>query len=97
MQGNDRARSGRCYRTTHDWAAGGRITRTIVEAVAEVRGREPASGQPLNEVLDPDALDRLFRSRSTDDQPGDVRVEFVFGGCEVTVTGAGEVEARSLL
>lgn len=57
----------------------------VVRAVSAVEGRDPLSLRPLTDVLDPDALDRLF-----DPQPdGSARrggsLTFVYSNCRVTV------------
>ena len=49
------------------------VSTAIVRAVSAVKGREPCSLRPLAYVLDPDALDVLFESRSNG-QPGQVAV-----------------------
>jgi hypothetical protein len=63
----------------------------VITAVAEKTGKDPTEVGPLYHVIDPDALDRLFSAT-----PGNGRnqghVEFAFAGCEVVVSGDGEVE-----
>jgi len=63
---------------------------TVVHAVLEVTGKDPTDVN-LNDVIQPDALNRIF-SPKHDGTPRDGgRVEFDFAGCHVTVCGDGEV------
>lgn len=64
----------------------------VVEAVAAREGVDPVElDRPLNDVLDPDALDRLVRSY--DAQPGasPFEVSFTYYGYSVTVSSSGTV------
>jgi hypothetical protein len=70
-------------------AAGAETTVAVAEAVAEVTGEPPTSTPPLFEVVDPDALDRLFAPRSAGLVDG--RVVFPVADCWVTVHAAGRV------
>lgn len=70
------------------------VSVTVIEALADARGVNPVDVErPLYDVVDPEALDRLF------DRPGgdgiDGRVVFSFDAHEVTVTASGEVLVRS--
>lgn len=56
---------------------------TVVTTVAEVTGRSPLEMEPLGEVIDPDALDRLLDS--PDDRLSSVAVSFDYCGQQVTV------------
>jgi len=62
----------------------------VVETLADALDRDPLDLPPLNDVLDPDALDALFA-----DTPGGTVREgaFVFEccGCTVAVLGSDEV------
>lgn len=69
------------------------LTRAILEAVADREGTDPVDiDQPLHDVLDPDALNSLFPSTSTERSDG--RVEFTYYGYEVTAYGDGRVHVR---
>lgn len=58
----------------------------IVETVAEATGRDPRSlHPPLNDVVDPDALEQLI------DGDGLTRVSFEYSGRTVVVDGDGRV------
>lgn len=72
------------------------VSSAVTFAVAAVEGVDPCSLRPLNDVLDPDALDALF-----DPGPGGTpriggRVSFVYSQCRVTVEN-GEYLTISLL
>lgn len=57
----------------------------VVRAVSAVEGRKPESLPPLAYVLDPDALDALFESRSNGQPRTGGRLSFVYSGCRVSI------------
>ena len=61
------------------------VSTAVVRAVSAVNGRDPLSLRPLTEVLDPDALDRLFGSRHDGAPRLAGRLTFVYSKCCVTV------------
>lgn len=63
----------------------------IVEAVADLEGADPADLEPsLAEVIDPDALDKLFADRHAGhDRAG--RVSLRYAGHDVVIHGDGRV------
>lgn len=63
----------------------------VIAAVAEETGNDPTEVGPLYHVIDPDALDRLF-SATRGNGRNQGHVEFVFAGCDVVVSGGGDVE-----
>lgn len=67
------------------------ISTAVVTAVAERNGVEPTELEhPLYDVVDPEALDSLFARGGT--ATGSTRyVVFSYEGCEVRVTGEGDV------
>ncbi|WP_394742729.1 HalOD1 output domain-containing protein [Natronococcus roseus] len=70
-----------------------RPTRAIIEAVAEhevvdVTAIEPPAYEPLYAVVDPEALDALFRS----DPSTELSLSFEYAGYDVTVSGNGRVD-----
>jgi hypothetical protein len=89
-----------CYRVRHDFGRDRSIDATVAAAVAAVVDADPAATRPLAEVIDPDALDRLFdpsADASRDDGgPPTGRVVFRYLGCEVSVDAAGTVSIRPL-
>lgn len=66
----------------------------VVEAVAAATGYDPYDVPPLYEVVDPDALDDLFSPKHDGTPRRAGRVTFPLAGCNVTVTGHGEVVVR---
>lgn len=73
--------------------SGRSVSTVVVEAVAESMGVSPLElDPPLHRVVDPDALDDLFRSDGT--TTASPRVSFTYAGHEVTVRGRGDVEVR---
>lgn len=66
------------------------VSQAVIEAVAEAKGVPPAEiDPPLHEVVDPDALDRLFAPTFTGGDRPSGRIVFTYGGCEVVVRGDG--------
>lgn len=63
----------------------------VVKAVAAKRGVIETDLPPLAEVINPDALDNLFGSRSTRMTRKGGKVTFMYCGYSVTVTASGEV------
>lgn len=75
-------------------STGESVSQSIVEAVAEAEGVAPEElAPPLYEVIDPDALGRLFASTSNADR-GDGRVTFRYAGHDVTVESDGAVSVE---
>lgn len=69
------------------WSADITPSNAIVSAIADTEDVDPLEVDPLYDVLDPDALDGLFGSRS-DGTPryGDVCVEFRLNGYTVALS-----------
>lgn len=70
-----------------------RPTRAIIEAVArhegvDVTAVEPPAYEPLYAVVDPEALDALFRDDSSDA----TSLSFEYAGYDVVVSGNGQVD-----
>lgn len=78
------------HRFTYHESTDQSIGVSIIHAVASVSGVDPLSLQPrLYDVVDPDALERLLSSASSE-----VQITFRFGIYEVTVTGDGSIFVR---
>lgn len=60
----------------------------VVEAVASAKGVDEVDLPPLNDAVDPDALNALFKPR--DDPEG--LVTFTYADCEVTVFSNDRVD-----
>ncbi|MFC7172987.1 HalOD1 output domain-containing protein [Haloplanus litoreus] len=63
---------------------------TVVHAVLEATGKEPTDVN-LNDVVQPDALNRLFSHKHDDTARSGGTLTFEFAGCLVTVEGDGEI------
>lgn len=75
--------------TSDDGDRSERVSATVIEEVATVKDVDPLDLEPLYSVVDPDALDAIFRR--TDDTTPPLTVHFTMDGCEVIVHGDGEV------
>jgi hypothetical protein len=78
-----------------EWREGD-ITCRIVEAVAASAGGDVTDVVPLYDVLDPDALERLFRPSAPSRADANPSVRFEYEGHVVTVDGDGDVDVRRL-
>lgn len=77
---------------THEWATPGELTDTVVHAVARAAGVEPIDLEPLNESIDPDALNAIFHPRPDGtERSSDCRLRFTTNGYHVVVSGDGTV------
>lgn len=80
------------FHVRHDWTREGRLSRTIVDAVAAMRGTPPTHITPLFTAVDTDALDRLFLPRATSTPRNGVgSVELSVDGLQITATSDGDV------
>ncbi|WP_228546396.1 HalOD1 output domain-containing protein [Halegenticoccus tardaugens] len=61
------------------------MSTAVVRAVSAVEGREPCSLRPLAYVLDTDALDTLFESRSNGQPRTGGCLSFIYCGCRVSI------------
>lgn len=77
-------------------AGNNHISQSVIEAVAEAEQIDPVELSPtLFQIVDPDALDEIFASVSTDDQR-EGQVVFTYIGYEVTVSSEGVVSVEPL-
>jgi hypothetical protein len=58
------------------------VAEGVIEATIEVANHEATSLDPLYSVIDPDALNALFRPGHS----GNPQVTFQYNGCEIQVT-----------
>ncbi len=61
------------------------ISMAVVRAVSALAGQDPLSLPPLGNVLDTDALDALFDTRSEGTPRTGGQLSFVYNGYRVTV------------
>lgn len=81
---------GETYRTCHDWKQKEAISTTVATALSEATRREPLTLRPLDQVINAEALDRLF-SPAGDSLRLHGHVTFEFEGHDVTVHGNGKI------
>ena len=62
----------------------------IVDEVADTTGADPLELPPLYEAVDPEAIEALTEHAGAD---SDLRVEFSYADCTVTVRADGSVSA----
>jgi hypothetical protein len=87
--------TGRIYHVRHDWESDGSLSQTIIEAIAAMQEIDSDDVEPLETVVDPDAMDRLFgprREAPRRDEEGHIRFEL--DGYDVRVTWSGDVSIR---
>ncbi|GKZ14087.1 hypothetical protein HAL_19680 [Haladaptatus sp. T7] len=72
------------------------MSTTIVRHVAAEKKVNPSDLRPLYEVIDPEALDLLFDPLTDGTLRASGRVIFEYSGCQVVVTGTGDVQATLL-
>lgn len=67
----------------------GPVSETVIDAVAEATGVDPLDLEPLYTVIDPDALNSLFRPSVG--CPAAMELRFSMADCQVVVHEDGEV------
>lgn len=67
------------------------VSDEVISAVAAARGADPLDLDPLNEAIDPDALDALYRRDGRERASTPDRLEFTYSGCGVVVDEGGSV------
>lgn len=71
------------------------LIEVVAEQIAEEERTAPTDlDPPLYEVIDPDALNRLFGATPDGVPRSDGCVKFTYAGYEVRVTSEGEVEVE---
>jgi hypothetical protein len=77
------------YRVTAEEDRGRSLSTRIIFAVAEITETEPTELRPLNDVVDPEALDDLFEERVAGNDTD--LVAFNYAGVRVSVYRDGEL------
>jgi hypothetical protein len=77
-----------------EWEPPERPSTAVVEAVQAVTGEELTEMPPLNDAIDPDALDAVLAPRDARTQEF-ARVSFTYNGVRVRVDRENEIEIRS--
>lgn len=89
----------------YEVSAGESFSEGVVSAVSAVSDVEPVPDvgpdvepdrtlEPLYSVVDPDALDKMFRTSGNDGCPRQGRVTFSYHGYEVTVRSEGSISVE---
>lgn len=73
------------YRAEYRRDRNGALSVFVGQLVAMVADEDPMSIPPLNDAIDPDALDSLFAPRQTGGQRTAGHLEFTYAGYRVTV------------
>ena len=72
------------------------VSLKVIKAVARCVGAEPTTLEPpLASVIDPDALESLYRSGTAGPGDSNLTVEFTYNDCRVVVTESGDVSVRA--
>ena len=83
------------FTTTHDWSGDVPLSTTILSLVTKATGLAPEELAPLNDIVDPDALDNLFAPRGCGTARPAGAVSFEFEDLHVSIGRDGTVNVRS--
>lgn len=72
-----------------DWTKFNSPTIAVVTAVAEEADVDPVTIEPLNEVVDPEALDNIFASMSYPQGSPNASIEFTYQNYRILVKANG--------
>lgn len=67
----------------------------VITAVANTKGTDPMNLDPIYEVIEPDALDALYKRDELGRARSPERIEFTFCGCEVVIAGKNSVSVSA--
>ena len=76
--------------------SGAKVSETVITAVAAANGVDETDIEPLYAVVDPDALNDLFKSQANGRPRANGQVSFTMAGCEVVIDGNRAVEVALL-
>ncbi|WP_049893948.1 HalOD1 output domain-containing protein [Halogranum rubrum] len=80
----------------HEWTSSEELGTTVLEAIEEYTGEDPAEFAPLFEAIDADALEELLSPSVSGTEREGVQVRFPYKGHELAVTSDGDIAIRSL-
>lgn len=83
------------YHAHHEWGGPNSLSYTVRTAIAAVTGDDTATTSLLADVVDPDALDKLFQARQRIGRPTDC-VTMAHEEYKVTVYRNGHIVIRLL-
>lgn len=83
------------------------LSEGVIQAVSAVSNADPVANtrseseagralEPLYSILDPEALDSVFRSTDSGESRSCGRVTFSYHGCDVTVREGGGISVKPL-
>ena len=61
------------------------VSMAVVRAVCAMENRMPNTLRPLNDILDPDALDAIFENRYNGLPRVGGQISFIYSNCQVTI------------
>jgi hypothetical protein len=79
------------YRTVHNWKDEDSLSTTVIRTIEAVVGVQSTELPPLYDVVDPDALDQLFRPADTEQQRTPDRLTVHYAGFHATIHADGEI------
>lgn len=80
------------YFLQHDFDGSAELTTTLVHAISDVTGIDVTdAGFTLNDHVDPDALDQLFKPKEDGTPRTNGHVSFTVWGYQVTVYSTGQI------
>lgn len=68
------------------------LSTVLVQALADVKGVDPIEIPRLNDVVDPDAMNAIFRAKPDGTPREGGRLAFTLSGAEVVVHGDGRIQ-----
>ena len=84
------------YTVQGGWDSHEQVVVTLVSAVADCTGRDVLDLDPLYEVVEPEAVEQLFKPRHGDQMRGDRgHIRLTYAGCDVFVTNS-EITVRPI-
>jgi len=82
------------YSTTYDWTSDVPLSTEVLTLVAEAADVDPIDLEPMNNCVDPDALNKLFSTREDGTPRAGGNVSFEIHGHYVTVFADGQIVVR---
>lgn len=80
------------YHLNHDWTGSMSVGSRIVLALERITGSETHELEPLQNTIDPESLDKLFRPLPDGTPRGDGLVTFTFVDHVITVSSSGRID-----
>lgn len=84
------------YSATYDWESDIPLSTEVLTLVSRAADVDPLEIEPLNDCVDPDALNKLFEPRRDGTLRSGGMLTFRIHGYEVTVHADGEIVVTAL-